>query len=148
LRRNLLVNHRLAWPLLGVLCLVLLGATNALSAQKPRLRIEKTYTIDAQSLQILGVDGPARQQKVSVTVEPGKAGVSAYLVKEADENTVTDALVSDKAPPASLLLAHRVSKDRPEKYTIKATIPAKTGYSLILKTGTKTTSVKFAIIGD
>jgi len=111
-----------------------------------RVRIEKSYKMEAQAVQLLGVDPPAYQQQVKVTVEPVSAGVKAYLVKEVDEKIAQDALGSEKEPRADIVLGSGGS-EQARPFSFEATIPAKTGYTVLLKTATKGTDVKVTIVG-
>jgi hypothetical protein len=126
---------------------VLLSLVLALASGCQRLNFSKTYTLSPLVVQEITFDPPAYAQKVSVTITPTSAGVSAYLIKAADMQAVDRALQADKEPAASMLLASRVSKAAAETYTFEATIPAKTEYSLLLKGGTKSTDVKVSVVG-
>ena len=91
---------------------------------------------------------PAYEQRVTVSVKPDDAAVSAYLVKESDKDAVAkilDAISSE--PPANLVLGSRASEGEPETYSFDATVPAKVPYVLFLRGGKKTTSVNVTVTG-
>jgi hypothetical protein len=119
----------------------------ALAAGCQRLNYSKTFDLNPLAVQELEFDAPAYAQRLTVTVAPTSAGVSAYLMKAADREAVERALQADKQPAASLLLASRVSTGAPETYSFEATVPAKTPYTLLLKAGPKTTQVKATVVG-
>jgi len=102
--------------------------------------------MESQEVREVGFDPPAYAQRLTVTVEPASAGVKTYLVKQADEANVKEALSAEKEPAENLLIAWRGS-DKAEAYSFEATIPAKTGYTVLLKTGAKPTEVKLTIVG-
>lgn len=133
----------------GVLIVVLAPAmlVGALGCQ--RLNFQKQVDLTMGEVAAFNFTPPAYAQKVIVTVAPTDAGVSAYIAKTDDDTAMRSALDKVRAEPAaSLLLASRVSKDAPETYTIEATIPAKTAYTLYLRGGLKKgTSVKLSLVG-
>ncbi len=91
---------------------------------------------------------PAYEQKVTVTIEPQSAAVSAYLIKSSNQEAVEKFLDTNKEVPADLLLGSKVSKgDNPETYSFEATVPAKIEYVLLLKGGKKSTEVKVKVVG-
>jgi hypothetical protein len=92
---------------------------------------------------------PAYEQKVTVTIEPKSAPVSAYLIKSSDEKAVVVALLREKQPAPSLLLGGRAAPNKgPAKaYSFDATVPAKTEYILLIKGGLKSTEVKVKVVG-
>jgi hypothetical protein len=112
-----------------------------------KLNFEKSYQLEPHGLQEVIFSAPAYQQKVSVTITPASSAVSAYLCKEGDVNQVKSALDADKQPPEALLIASRASKGAAEPYSLEATIPAKTGYALVLKGSGQATEVKVKLVG-
>jgi hypothetical protein len=111
-----------------------------------RLNYDKSFSLQPMSTQQIDFDPPSYSQKLSVSITPDKAGVSAYLIKTADKAAVLKVLDAEKEPEASQLLASKVSKGAAETYTLDASVPAKTGYTLILKT-VKPTDVKVKVTG-
>lgn len=127
--------------------MVLVAGLLSVTAGCQRLNYQKTFTLTPLIVQQIDFSEPAYAQKLAVTIQPTTGSVSAYLVKSADAERVERALQSDKEPPASLLLASRVSRGAAEEYTFEATVPAKTAYTLLLKGGSKPTEVKVSVIG-
>jgi hypothetical protein len=126
---------------------LLVGAVLAPAAGCQRLNYHKTFSLGPLVVQELEFSAPAYAQKVTVTITPTSAGVSAYLVKASDMEAVGRSLQVDKEPAASLLLGSRVSKGQPETYSFEATVPAKTEYALLLKNSAKSTQVQVSVVG-
>jgi len=102
------------------------GLLSAAGCQK--LNVEKTVNVPMGITQeAFSVDPPRSQQKVTVTIEPQSASVSAYVVKTEEKDAVDKALFNDKEPPASAVLGSRISTGEPETYSFDATVPAKQG---------------------
>jgi hypothetical protein len=97
----------------------------------------KAYTFDA----------PEAEPKLTVSIAPKAGGVSAYLFKESDGDRVENAVNAEREPPAKLLLAGKKSEDAAKTYTLKATIPAKTSYTLLLKVVAKETDAWIKVVG-
>lgn len=128
-------------------CVLLVAVLLAGISGCQKLRFEKTYDLSAGVPHSLEFDPPAYQQRVTVTITPTAAGVSAYLCKESDAREVTKVLEAVKGEPrASALLGSRVSKGEAETYTFEATVPAKTAYTLLLKS-LRATQVRVEVIG-
>jgi hypothetical protein len=133
--------------LLALACFA--GLLSAAGCQK--LNVEKTINVPMGITQeAFSVDPPRSQQKVTVTIEPQSASVSAYLVKTEEKEAVDRALFNDKEPPASGVLGSRISTgDSPETYSFDATVPAKQGYTILLKGNKKkSTDVKIKVVGS
>lgn len=129
--------------LLGVVCcLVLLAGCQ-------RLNFESTYKVGPGEVKPLEFDPPRYAQKLSVTVTPTAAPVSAYVVKKGDVDAVEKALYAQKEPSASLLLGSRVSSGtEAETYSFDASVPPGTEYSLLLSNQSrKPTDVKVQVKG-
>jgi hypothetical protein len=128
--------------------LLLLAALLAAAAGCQKLTYEKTIHLDPGEVYEIEFSAPSYQQKVTVTIDPKTSGVSAYLLKSSDKAAVKGVLnkVKGGEPPASALLASRVSSGGPEKYTFEATAPAKTEYMLLLKSS-KSTDVTVKLVG-
>jgi len=114
-----------------------------------RLNFEKTTTLTGVSSQQWSFDPPSYAQKLTVSVSPQKGPVSAYLVKGGEEeaNAVDTALNANKPPPSGAVLGSRVSKDKAEDYSFEVEVPAKTGYTLLLRSEKSTTDVKVKVVG-
>jgi hypothetical protein len=101
-----------------------------------KVAVEKTYTVGPGEVKTLIVDGPSREQEVTVTVT-ATSPVDVYIAAEKDVNDANDKV---SAPKASF-----GSKKGIEKDTVTAKVPAKAAYGVILlgtpktKTGTNVT---------
>lgn len=88
-----------------------------------KVNVEKKYTLSPGDVKTLIVDGPAREQ--AVTVDFTSTGpVDVYVAVEKDVNDANDKVA---APKTSL-----GSEKGKEKGTVKATIPAKAAYGVVL----------------
>ena len=111
---------RLAW---GLLC-----ATFALGGCQ-RLNVVQKVQLGGLEPKRLDVDAPRYEQKVTVEVESPGLPVVAYLVKTADAAAALQALEREKEPQDVLA----GTKEKSEKVTLTATIPAGTAYSVLLR---------------
>jgi hypothetical protein len=127
-------------------CLLVAGVL-LLAGGCQKVTLDKEITLKPEEMPKFLFDAPAYQQKVTVTITPKDAGVSAYLFKDSNTDAVEKALNADKEPAADLLLASQVGKKDPEPYTIEATVPAKTAYTLLVRAAAKTTGVKIKLVG-
>jgi hypothetical protein len=114
----------------------------ALAGCGQRLDYESTVQLDAGEVQSLGVDPPRREQRVSVTVTSTSVPVDVYVVLEKDKESGKQALLDVKKPAESL-----ASKTKTQQATLEATIPAKTGFAILLGGATKSSQVKVKVIG-
>jgi hypothetical protein len=126
-------------------CLLVLGVCALGGCQ--RINFEKETDIDPGGTKAWDFTAPQYEQKVLVTINPTGGAVSAYLCKEDDRPRVEMALMANKAPPASVVLGGRESKDKAESYSFEATIPAKTPYSLVVATSKRDAKVKVKLVG-
>lgn len=113
----------------------------ALAAGCQRLNYDKTITIDPGAPFTVNWDPPRYDQKLTVTVTSPGRPVSAYLVKESDQEAATKALQEGKKPPAAL-----ASQENAEEINLSATIPAKTGFTLVLVSNRKA-EVRVKVVG-
>jgi hypothetical protein len=106
------------------------------------LKFEKTETIPAGEVKLYTFDAPRYDQKLTVKVSSPGAPVSIWLVKEEDGEAARSRLESDKPPTSSI-----ASKENSEDITMEATIPAKTGYVLLVRSDKKKAEVKINVNG-
>ncbi len=111
---------RLAW---GLLC-----ATVALGGCQ-RLNVEHKVTLNGIEPKQLDIDAPRYEQKVTVEVDSPGVPVFAYVVKTADAETAQRALDREKEPENALA----GTKEKSEKVSLTATVPAGTAYSVLLR---------------
>ncbi len=125
------------------LCLMwaLLSGMFLLAGCQP-LKIEKTMAVPLRGVGSLIVDPPRYEQKVTVQVSSPGAPVSAYLVRESDMAAAQTLMESGKAPSSPL-----AGKEKAEDFTLEATVPAKTGYALLLRAEKKNANVKVKVTG-
>ena len=122
-----------AWILLLLALLVCGGC------QKP-LNEQKTLTMGPGDVRKIEIDAPRREQAVTVTFTSSATEVSVYLVTAQDGDKGLEALTNYK--PLSATLAE---KKKAKTGTLEATIPAKTGFAILLAGATRDTSVDLKI---
>jgi hypothetical protein len=143
---------------LGLACLFVAAGVTPAAAPPPKpgtpspcppgeLRYEKTFKLGPLAVQEIMVDGPDKEQKLTVTITPNVAILNAYLFKTADSEAVERAVQADKEPAAALLLARGKSKGAGKAFTFEAKVPAKTGYTLLIKNGNQAAKVKLKVVG-
>jgi hypothetical protein len=126
--------------------LMLVPLMLALLSGCQRLSYSKSITLRPTFVHEINFDPPTYAQKVTVTIAPVSAGVSAYLVKDDDKMAVERELNAEKTPSAARILGSRESKGAAETYTFEATVPPKTAYTLFLRASNKT-DVKVTVTG-
>lgn len=124
-----------------------LVAVLLLTAGCQRLNFTSTYKLGPKNVHDLHFDPPAYNQRVTVTIEPTGGGVSAYLMREEDSGAAEAQLRKNIEPDGSKLLGFKISRGPAEAYTFEATVPAKTGYALLLKNGPQAADVKVTVVG-
>lgn len=112
-----------------------------------RINFEKTYTLAGVSGQTISFDPPSYAQKLAISISPQKGPVSAYLVKTGEEEAVERALDGNKPLPEGAVLGRYVSKDKAEDYSFEVQVPAKVGYTLLIRSEKHSTDVKVKVVG-
>jgi hypothetical protein len=114
-----------------------------------KVTFNKTMSLQPGEVQqAASISPPTYAQKVTVTITPKDGPVGAYLCKSSDDEAVRQALDQIKQEPAAgLLLASKPTGQAAEVVTLEASVPAKTGYSLWLRGGSKSTEVKIDLVG-
>jgi hypothetical protein len=107
-----------------------------------RLNDERTVQLDPSEVHRIGYSAPRYSQKVTIQVSSPGVPVSAYLVREQDEQAAKEQMENRKAPADPL-----AAKDNAEEFTLEATVPSGTGYVLLLRTDKKATEVKVKVTG-
>jgi len=107
-----------------------------------RLNDERTVHLDPTEIHEMEFDPPRYEQKLTVTVQSSGFPVSAYLVRTEDKDPAITGLNKDQV--LSSVLA---KQEKATDMTLSATIPAKTGFTLLLKAGTKGADVKVKTVG-
>jgi hypothetical protein len=110
-----------------------------------RLDADRTVKLEPSQVHAILFDAPRSDQKVSVTMSSPGAPVEVYLLLEKDREAAVQSLEQGKRPAKEQILA---SKDKAEEATLEATVPAKSGYAVLLnsKAG-KTAEVKVKVAG-
>jgi hypothetical protein len=143
---------------LGLACLFVAAGLGPAAAPPPKpgsvspcppgeLRYEKTFELGPLAVQELDFDAPDKAQKLTVTITPNVAVLSAYLLKTADSEAVERAVQRDKEPAAALLLASGKSKGAGKAFTFEAKVLARTAYTLLIKNGNEAAKVKVKVVG-
>jgi hypothetical protein len=118
--------------------LVALGLALLLLGGCQPVNFEQTYDLNpVQNLaKGAGFQAPRYEQKVKVTITPSEAGLSAYLIKDPDLKLADNP--PERVPP-DLILASKVGAGK-EEFTLEATVPAKTPYTVLLYPNRKMTA--------
>jgi hypothetical protein len=119
----------------------LLSGILSLAGCQP-LKIEKTMSVPVGGVSSLILDPPRYEQKVTVQISSPGAPVSAYLVRESDRAAAEALMQKDKAPTSPL-----AGKEKAEDITLEATVPAKTGFALLIRADKKNADVKVKVTG-
>jgi outer membrane lipopolysaccharide assembly protein LptE/RlpB len=126
---------RLRRCLLAALLLTLSGCGQ-------RLNYETTVQLGDGEVQSLSIDPPKREQKVSVTVTSSGSPIDAYIVLDKDKEAAKQALLDRKKPANPL-----DGKTKTQDATLEATIPANTGFAVLLGEASKSSQVKVKVSG-
>lgn len=94
-----------------------------------KVAVDKQYTLNPGEVKTMIVDGPTRDQDVTVTIT-ATSPIDVYIASEKDVNEANDKI---SAPKQSL-----GSKKGIEKDTVTAKVPAKTAYGVVLLATGKT----------
>lgn len=114
-----------------------------LAGCRQKLDLERSLTVDVGDVQLIDIDPPRSEQKLTVTVTPSGAPVDVYVVAADDAEAAKQALLGNKKPSKPLASKLKVSKEE----TLEATIPAKTGYAVILGNASKESKVSVKLTG-
>jgi len=133
---------------LSMLAVVLLLA--AAGCQK--LNYSETAEVKPGQVWTKGFTAPAYDQEVKVMIEPADCSVSAYLATDANQEAARDFLERSalgKAPDAKMVLGGKTFKpsDSKQDYDFTVTVPARTGFWLLINGGKQTTKVKIRVVG-
>ena len=107
-----------------------------------RLYHETTVQLGAGEVQLLLIDAPKRDQKISVTAASSGSPIDVYVVLAKDKEAAKEALLSGKKPAESL-----AGKVKTPDATVEATIPANSEFAIILGGANKNTQVKLKVTG-
>ncbi len=127
---------RLSLSVLGIALLLLAGCGQ-------KLNYESTLQLEVGDVQAIAIDPPVKEQKVTVTVTSTASPVDVYLVFAKDKESGKRALL-DRKPPAEPLAAKAKTTDA----VLEATIPAGSGFVVLLGLANKSTSVKLKVSGQ
>jgi hypothetical protein len=113
-----------------------------------KLNYEKKHSLPATSSVPVEFDAPRYNQKLTVTVKPTAAPVSAYLcTKDNLEKVDRIATLTKKEPGSDLVLGGAKGKGPDEEISFEATVPAKTEFVLLLVNHGKTNEVSVKVVG-
>ncbi|SRR6266404_876944 len=121
--------------LLAILLLVLPGCGQ-------KLDYETAVELDEGQVQLIFIDPPKKEQKVSVTVTSSGSPIDVYVVLDKDKEAGKQALLDRKKPTGSL-----ASKTKTQNATLEATIPANTGFAILLGGANKNSRVTAKVTG-
>lgn len=107
-----------------------------------RLNYEKTFTVQATAVQAIEFSAPNYAQKLTVNVASPGAPVTVYVVKQEDGTAAQNRMDAGKAPENAL-----AGKEQAEEIILETTVPAKTGYMLLIRAEKKTAEVRVKVTG-
>ena len=119
--------------LVGIVFLVLPGCQ--------KLVYQKTIKLKVGGVETFLIDAPRSTQQVTVTVSSPGTEVDACIVLERDRMAAETALRIEERPSDTL------AQDRGEDLTLSATIPARSGFSIIISGAQKPCEVKLRVTG-
>ena len=105
------------------------------------LNHERTIQLDEGDVREVIIDGPSRDQNVTVSVNAGEP-IDVYVVLEAELDKTRNVLMDQKAPTGPL-----AGKKAIQNESLEATIPAKSKFAVLLSGARKRTDVKLKITG-
>src|SRR5947209_6330543 len=114
----------------------------ALTGCGQRLNYERTVELSSGDVQLILIDPPKREQQVSVMVSPVGSPIDVYVVLDKDSEAGKQALLDHKKPAGSL-----ASKTKTQEATLEATIPANSGFAILLGGASKSTRVTVNVTG-
>jgi hypothetical protein len=123
--------------LLLVVAICLLGTAGC-----QKLDYEKTVNLGAGEVQAISIGPPTREQKITVVASSTGSTLNVCLVLEKDVEAAKQAMLDGKAPKEPL-----ASKEKAQEATLEATVPAKTGYAIVLGGASKSCEVKVKVTG-
>jgi hypothetical protein len=107
-----------------------------------KLNYETTVQLGDGDVQLVLVDPPRSEQKVHITAASSGSPVDVYVVLDKDKEAAKQALLDGKKPAAVL-----VSETKTRDASLEATIPAKSGFAILLGGASKSSEVKVKVTG-
>jgi hypothetical protein len=107
-----------------------------------RLNYETTVHLSDGDVQLVLVDPPRSEQNVTVTATSSSSPVDVYLVLDKDKEAAKQTLL-DRRKPAAVLAGVAKTRDA----TLEATIPAKSGFAILLGGASKQSEVRVRVTG-
>ena len=107
-----------------------------------RLNDERTFHLPAGGIQSIEYSAPRFAQKLTIDVVSPGAPVTAYVVKQDESEAAKTTMDAGKAPAAPL-----VGKESAEEIHLETTVPAKTGYTLLIRADKKSAEVRVKVTG-
>jgi hypothetical protein len=110
-----------------------------------RLNEDRTVDLEPQSIKYVSVDPPRSQQQVTVLVSSPGVPVDVHLVAEGEKDAAMKSLELGKRLESSKLLT--AAQLNVESATLEATVPARTGFTVLLSGARKKAAVHLKITG-
>jgi hypothetical protein len=121
---------------------VLLGVSGCQKASNTSV-IDATLDVPSQGTKAKIVDGPSREQKISVSAQCENGSFSVYVLLEKDREAFEEKLTNLKTLPATTLSKQEKTKEA----SLATTVPAKQDYAiLLLNPGSKSIQVKLKVM--
>jgi hypothetical protein len=106
-----------------------------------KLTYQKTFQLKPGGVETFMIDAPRSTQEVTATVTSSGVEVDGWIVLERDREAAETALRIEERPSGTLAEA------RGEDFTLSATIPAKSGFSLLISGAHKRCEVNLKVTG-
>ena len=120
---------------------ILLGGAGCQKASNAAL-VDESVEVPSQQTKAKIIDGPRREQKISVTAQSSAGSFSIYIVPEKEREALEAKLINLKAPTGGILAKKEGTTDA----TLEATIPAKEDFAVVLlNVGGKSVQVKLKV---
>jgi hypothetical protein len=107
-----------------------------------KLDDERTFEVGPGKIRSMLIDPPTKEQKVTVTISSSISPVTVYVVPAKEQEAAERAMESGKQPNQSF-----AGKEKSQEATLEATIPANTGYAIIVGGAIKDSQVKVKVTG-
>jgi hypothetical protein len=120
-------------------CLLLLLV---LSGCGQKLDYQTSVDLDEGQVQSILIDPPKREQNVSITAKSTGSPIDLYVVLDKDKEPAKQALLDRKKPAAAL-----ASKTKTQDAALEVTIPANTGFAVLLGGAGKSSHVTVKVTG-
>ena len=122
--------------------LLLLAAMPPLLTGCQRLNDERTVSVSLGVVNSIEYDPPRYEQKLTIDIHSPGSPVTVYLVRKENMEAAQTRMEQNKALEGPL-----AGKEKTEEATLEATVPAKTGFVLLIRADKKKAEVHIKTTG-